>query len=79
MIRLQMGYPDFESQVDILRDRQTSNPIERAQQVINGEDIIAVPLQDESDMQIGYLTHRRGMRSRLGETYLAFLKEYLKV
>ena len=48
-------------------------------QDLNGEDIIAVPLQDESDMQIGYLTHRRGMRSRLGETYLAFLKEYLKV
>ena len=45
---------------------------------LNGEDIIAVPLQDESEMQIGYLTHRRGMRSRLGETYLAFLKEYLK-
>lgn len=42
VIRLQMGYPDFESQVDILRDRQTSNPIERAQQVINGEDIIAM-------------------------------------
>ena len=48
-------------------------------QNLNGEDIIAVPLQDESEMQIGYLTHRRGMRSRLGETYLAFLKEYLKV
>ena len=47
-------------------------------QDLNGEDIIAVPLQDESEMQIGYLTHRRGMRSRLGETYLAFLKEYLK-
>ena len=46
---------------------------------LNGEDIIAVPLQDESEMQIGYLTHRRGMRSRLGETYLAFLKEYLKI
>lgn len=45
---------------------------------LNGEDIIAVPLQDESEMQIGYLTHRRGMRSRLRETYLAFLKEYLK-
>lgn len=45
---------------------------------LNGEDIIAVPLQDESEMQIGYLTHRRGMRSRLGETYLTFLKEYLK-
>lgn len=47
-------------------------------QDLNGEDIIAAPLQDESEMQIGYLTHRRGMRSRLGETYLAFLKEYLK-
>ncbi len=47
-------------------------------QDLNGEDIIAVPLQDESEMQIGYLTHRRGMRSRLGETYLAFLDKYLK-
>ena len=26
MIRLQMGYPDFDSQVNILRDRQTENP-----------------------------------------------------
>ena len=41
---------------------------------LNGEDIIAVPLQDESEMQIGYLTHRRGMRSRLGETLLSVFK-----
>ncbi len=47
-------------------------------QDLNGEDIIAVPLQDESEMQIGYLTHRRGMRSRLGETYLEVLKKYLR-
>ena len=40
MIRLQMGYPDFESQVDILRDRQTSNPIDMAKKVIDGEDIM---------------------------------------
>ena len=46
-------------------------------QDLNGEDIIAVPLQDESEMQIGYLTHRRGMRSRLGETYLDALQKYL--
>ena len=46
-------------------------------QDLNGEDIIAVPLQDESNMQIGYLTHRRGMRSRLGETYLDALQKYL--
>ena len=46
-------------------------------QDLNGEDIIAVPLQDESEMQIGYLTHRRGMRSRLGESYLDALQKYL--
>ena len=47
-------------------------------QKLNGADIIAVPLKDESEMQIGYLTHRKGMRSRLGETYLAVLQKYLK-
>ena len=44
---------------------------------LNGEDIIAVPLADESNMQIGYLTHKQGIRSKLGETYLSFLKKYL--
>ena len=45
---------------------------------LNGKDIIAVPLADESDMRIGYITHRKGMLSRLGETYLEMLKKYLK-
>lgn len=42
MIRLQMGYPDFESQVNILRDRQTTNPLDQIREVICGEDIIAM-------------------------------------
>lgn len=42
MIRLQMGYPDFKSQVDILRDRQKVNPLDQIQKVIGGEDIIAM-------------------------------------
>lgn len=29
MIRMEMGYPDFQSQVNILRDRQTENPLDR--------------------------------------------------
>ena len=29
-------------------------------------------------MRIGYITHRKGMLSRLGETYLEMLKKYLK-
>ena len=42
MIRLEMGYPDFESQVNILRDRQTANPIDRAEGVISAEEILAM-------------------------------------
>lgn len=41
---------------------------------LNGRDIIAVPLADESDMRIGYITHKKGMISRLGNTYLEVLK-----
>ena len=45
---------------------------------LNGKDIIAVPLADESDMHIGYITHRKGMLSRLGSTYLEAIRKYLK-
>ncbi len=45
---------------------------------LNGKDIIAVPLADESDMRIGYITHRKGMISRLGSSYLKALKKYLE-
>ena len=44
---------------------------------LNGKDIIAVPLADESEMRIGYITHRKGMLSRLGTTYLEALQKYL--
>mgnify|MGYP000939801337 CR=1 FL=1 len=42
---------------------------------LNGKDIIAVPLADENDMRIGYITHRKGMLSRLGNTYLEAIKK----
>ncbi len=45
---------------------------------LNGKDIIAVPLEDESDMRIGYIRHKKGMLSRLGSTYLEALKKYLE-
>lgn len=44
---------------------------------LNGKDIIAVPLADENDMRIGYITHRKGMLSRLRNTYLEAIKKYL--
>ena len=45
---------------------------------LNGKDIIAVLLADESDMRIGYITHRKGRMSRLGNSYLEALKSYLQ-
>ena len=41
---------------------------------LNGENIIAVPLADEGNMQIGYITHKKGLLSRLGASYLNALK-----
>ena len=46
---------------------------------LNGKDIVAVPLAEESDMCIGYITHRKGMISRLGHTYLEALQKYIGV
>lgn len=44
---------------------------------LNGKDIIAVPLQDEGDMRIGYITHRKAVPGRLATTYLEALRKYL--
>lgn len=44
---------------------------------LNGKDIIAVPLQDEEDMRIGYITHRKAVPGRLAATYLEALRKYL--
>lgn len=46
---------------------------------LNGKDIIAVPLADESDMCIGYITHRKSLISRLGNTYLEALNKYVNI
>ena len=43
---------------------------------LNGKDIISVPLAEESNMHIGYINHKNGMVSRLGNTYLEALKKY---
>ena len=45
MISLSMGYPDHENLVELLRDRQTTNPLENAKAVITKEEVVA--LQDQ--------------------------------
>lgn len=45
---------------------------------LNGKDIIAVPLAQENNMRIGYISHRKGMISRVGNSYLEALNQYLQ-
>lgn len=47
MIRLTMGYPDFESQVNILRDRQTANPLDTLHPVTNAAELTAMKRQTD--------------------------------
>lgn len=44
---------------------------------LNGKDTIAIPLVDENNMRIGYITHKKCMSSRLGISYLDSLRKYL--
>ena len=39
MIKISMGYPDFESQISILRDRHTENPLNRIHAIVNLEEL----------------------------------------
>ncbi len=39
LIRLSMGYPDLNNQVDIMRDRHTQNPLDRVSPVTNGQEL----------------------------------------
>ena len=42
MIKISMGYPDFESQISILRDRHTENPLNRVTPVVDREQLQAL-------------------------------------
>ncbi|MDD6232109.1 MAG: LysR family transcriptional regulator [Frisingicoccus sp.] len=71
-----MGYTrQVLEQVAILEDKFKGNGgvIDKK---LNGSEIIAVPLAGESDMRIGYITHRKGIISRLGNSYLEALMKY---
>ena len=43
-------------------------------EALNGRDIVAVPLNVEDSMQIGYITRKNVMPSRMGESYIEKLK-----
>ena len=42
MMRIRMGYPDFEEEKDILRDQSLDNPLDRIVPVLSAEDILFI-------------------------------------
>ena len=60
MVRLEMGYPDFASQVNILRDRQTGDPLEAVVTVSSGLDLLTMQAQARqvhmADTMLEYVT-----------------------
>ena len=44
---------------------------------LNGKDIISIPLDEEGDMNIGYITRKNAVMSRLGKAYVESLKKYV--
>ncbi|BBF41653.1 MoxR-like ATPases [Lachnospiraceae bacterium KM106-2] len=61
LVCLHMGYPDFQSQVNILRDRQTSNPLDEIQQIMTVEELLSLQASVRqvfvSDSILEYITH----------------------
>ncbi|MGI6725860.1 MAG: AAA family ATPase [Christensenellales bacterium] len=42
LVCLSLGYPDYEAQMTMLRDRQDANPLDRVESVLEKEDLIAM-------------------------------------
>ena len=51
MIKISMGYPDFESQISILRDRHTENPLNRISPVVNLEQLQEM-IQEANEVEV---------------------------
>ena len=41
---------------------------------LNGDDIVSVPLQVDEKIEIGYICHKKGLLSELGQRFLKELK-----
>ena len=67
MMRLSVGYPDYEAQMAMLRDRQTENPMDRVEPVLNCETLLRLQQEARSvtvrDSVLDYIT-RLTMASR---------------
>ena len=44
---------------------------------LNGEDIIAIPLEVEEHMEVGIVTRRNTHLSRYGEAFIAAIRKHI--
>ena len=60
MVKLKMGYPNHDSQIEILRDRQTGDPLSAVMQAATADDIIQMQQKAKqvhmSDKLLDYVT-----------------------
>lgn len=61
MIRISMGYPDFASQISILKDRHTENPLDRIKAVVTKEQLQEL-IKEAAEVEVHdsiyeYVTH----------------------
>ena len=67
LVRLSLGYPDYEAQMAMLRDRQGRNPLETVDRVLEKDELIAMQGETRavsaSDGILDYIT-RLAMASR---------------
>lgn len=67
LVRLTVGYPDFEAQMDILRDRQKKDPLAGVKQAASREDVLRMQQETQAvvsrDSILSYIT-RLAMASR---------------
>ena len=61
MISVSMGYPDHQSLVELLRDRQRENPLENAKTVVTREEVLELQKQVQeiyvADQVLDYVAH----------------------
>lgn len=67
LVRLSIGYPDYEAQMDILRQRQTVNPLDSVQATLTRDDVLRMQQEvrgvTAKDTVLDYIT-RLAMASR---------------
>ena len=67
LVRLSIGYPDFDAQMELLKARQTKDPLELVQQAVTRSDVVRMQKEARSvtskESILSYLT-RLSMASR---------------